>query len=230
MKYPREIKSFAKRQRRLTQRQQSAIDYCWADKGIEPAQGVINLDQVFGRKADKVLEIGFGNGDSLWQMAQANADKDYVGVEVHEPGVASLFVHMLENHVENIRVIQADAVAVLSEHIADDTFSRVQIYFPDPWPKKRHHKRRIIQPEFLQLLRQKMRVGGVVHCATDWENYAMHMMEVLSNAPGFKNVAGEGVFSSNEDQQLRPNTKFERRGVGLGHGVWDLLFEKQSVG
>lgn len=222
----REIKSFAKRQRRLTSRQESAMNYCWPDFGVKLEEGLLDLDALFGRKVERVLEIGFGNGDSLWQMAQSNPDIDYLAIEVHEPGIASLFVHMLENHVENIRVIQADAVTVLREHIPDDTFSRVQIYFPDPWPKKRHHKRRIIQSEFVQLLRKKMVVGGVLHCATDWQNYAEHMMEVLGVAKGFRNNVGAHQFADNALAQLRPNTKFEKRGVDLGHDVWDLLFEK----
>ena len=226
MNYKREIKSFAKRQRKLSPRQQAAFSHCWDDYGVTHSDKPIHLDELFGRNAPTVLEIGFGNGDSLWQMAKQNPDKNYLAIEVHTPGIASLFIHMLENDVDNIRVVEGDAVTFLQNHLSDNTLSRAQIYFPDPWPKKRHHKRRIIQPEFLRLIRNKLAVGGHIHCATDWENYAVHMMEMLSGAEGFKNTQGDLRYADNATLNLRPNTKFEKRGVKLGHGVWDLLFEK----
>lgn len=228
MNFKRDIKSFSKRQRKLTARQQAAFSHCWQEVGVNVSEKPIDLDAVFGRQSERVLEIGFGNGDSLWQMAKANPDKDYLAIEVHTPGIASLLVHMLENDVNNIRIIEGDAVTLLKEYLPNQSFSRVQIFFPDPWPKKRHHKRRLIQPEFVQLLRSKLTEKGVLHCATDWQNYAEHMMAVLSEAPGFKNLVGDYAFADNVQRQLRPKTKFEKRGLALGHGVWDLLFVRDG--
>lgn len=222
----REIKSFVRRQRRLTSRQEKAMNYAWPEFGIEIKEGPLSLDTTFDRTAPKICEIGFGHGDTLIPMAKHNPDQDYLGIEVHEPGVAATLFQVIENDIKNIRVIQHDAVAVLRDHTPDNTFSRVHIYFPDPWHKKRHHKRRLIQPDFIELIRQKLCIGGVIHCATDWENYAQHMMSVLSENKGFKNCIGENEYADNETLHLREHTKFERRGLKLGHGVWDLLFEK----
>jgi len=226
MIFKREIKSFSKRQRKLTLRQQAALSHCSERYGVELSDQQIDLNALFGRNAPCVLEIGFGHGESLWKMAKANPDKNYLAIEVHTPGIASLFIQMLENDVHNIRVIEGDAIAALHSNIPNHSLSRVQIFFPDPWQKKRHHKRRIIQPQFVQLLRDKLCDGGILHCATDWKDYAEHMMAVLSEAPGFKNVVGDGLFADNAQLQLRPTTKFEQRGIKLGHGVWDLLFLK----
>lgn len=222
----KEIKSFAKRRRKLTPRQQAAMSHCWEDWGVVLGENPIDLQALFGRNAPCVMEIGFGNGDSLWRMAQQNPDKDYLAVEVHEPGIANLFIHLLENEVTNVRVVQHDAVELLREHLLNNTLSAVQIFFPDPWPKKRHHKRRLIQPAFVGLLQQKLVANGLIHCATDWQPYAEHMMEVLTAAQGIKNVGGEQQYADNSECALRPNTKFETRGVRLGHGVWDLVFQK----
>jgi len=226
--FPREIKSFVRRQRRITSRLQKAIDTAWPKFGVEIIDEKLNLDVIFERPAEKILEIGFGLGDTLLSMAIQNPQCDYLGIEVHEPGVASVMMGIIENNLTNIRVIQNDAVKILKEKIPDNTFSRIHIYFPDPWQKKRHHKRRIIQPDFVELLRHKLINGGVIHCATDWENYAHHMMTVLSDNPGLKNCIGENQFADNEQLQLRHNTKFEKRGVKLGHGVWDLVFIKKT--
>jgi len=220
----REIKSFVRRQRRLTPRLEKALAFGWPKFGIEMADEKLNLDKIFGRHADKILEIGFGHGDTLIPMAIANPDKDYLGIEVHEPGVAAVMLGMIENNLTNIRVIQNDAVKMIRDFIPDHTFSRIHIYFPDPWPKKKHHKRRIIQADFVEILRQKLGDKGIIHCATDWEDYAKQMMTVLSANPGLKNIIDENQFADNKTVQLRANTKFEKRGTKLGHGVWDLLF------
>lgn len=169
-----------------------------------------------------MLEIGFGMGDSLLQMAQTETDKNFLGIEVHPPGVGRLINNAGKAAVENLRVYMADAVDVLDDCIPDNSVDRFQLYFPDPWHKKKHHKRRIVQPAFVERIRQKLKIGGVFHLATDWENYADHMMEVMSAAPGYENQAGEHHFA--ERPQWRPITKFEKRGERLGHGVWDLLF------
>ena len=221
--HKREIKSFVKRQRRVTSRLQQAYDAAWPQYGVAVTE-TIQLDTLFGRHAPTICEIGFGHGDTLIPMAINNPDKNYLGIEVHEPGIAAVMAGILDNNIANIRVIQNDAVKILKDFIPDHSLSRVHIYFPDPWPKKKHHKRRIIQADFIQLLRQKLGDGGVIHCATDWEDYAKHMMAVLSAAPGLKNCFGENQFADNSQLQLRANTKFEKRGLKLGHGVWDLVF------
>lgn len=222
----RRIRSFVLRTGRMTEGQKRSYDLHWPSKGLELEKGAIDLDEVFGRRAPTVLEIGFGMGDSLATMAAAAPEKNFIGVEVHSPGVGRLMHLIDESAIENLRAYCDDAVEVLERCIADESLSRVQVYFPDPWHKKRHHKRRLIQPEFVQLLRKKLQPGGVIHLATDWENYAEHMMEVMSAAPGFTNCEGEGQFAPRPD--YRPVTKFERRGERLGHGVWDLLFEKTA--
>lgn len=222
----REIKSFVKRQRRLTTRQEKALSYGWPEFGITVSEDVLSLDTAFKRSAPKICEIGFGHGDTLIPMAKNNPACDYLGIEVHEPGVAATLLQIIEQDIKNIRIIENDAVKVIQNHIPDNTFSRVHIYFPDPWHKKRHHKRRLIQADFIELIRQKLCVGGVIHCATDWENYATHMMSVLSENTGLKNCIGDHLYADNATLKLRDNTKFERRGLKLGHGVWDLLFTK----
>ena len=222
----RRIRSFVLRTGRMTEGQKRAYDLHWPSKGLELKNGAIVLPEVFGRDAPVVLEIGFGMGDSLAQMAAAEPDKDFIGVEVHSPGVGRLMHLIDESGIENLRAYCDDAVEVLEQCIADNSLSRVQIYFPDPWHKKRHHKRRLVQPEFVQLLRRKLKPDGVIHLATDWENYAEHMMLVMSGAERFRNTQGEGVFAPRPD--FRPVTKFEKRGERLGHGVWDLLFEKTA--
>lgn len=219
----RPIRSFVKRAGRMTEGQQKAYDKHWPDKGLQLSQGMLDYGSTFGREADVVLEIGFGMGASLVQMAAAEPDKDFIGIEVHRPGVGKLLHLMEEQGVDNIRAYCDDAVEVLQQCIPDASLARVQIYFPDPWHKKKHHKRRLIKPEFIQLLRSKLRPGGLLHLATDWEHYAEQMMDVLCAAPGFANCADEYCFA--ERPAFRPITKFERRGERLGHGVWDILFE-----
>lgn len=224
MKARREIKSFVKRQRRIAPRLQAAYDSVWPKYGVALDNTPLDLNVLFGHHAPTICEIGFGHGDTLLPMAINNPHYNYLGIEVHKPGIAAVMMGIVENNITNIRIIQHDAVAVLTHFIQNDAFSRIHIYFPDPWPKKKHKKRRIIQPDFVVLLRQKLKNGGILHCATDWEDYAIHMMSVLSQASGFKNSIGENQFADNATLHLRANTKFEKRGVKLGHNVWDLLF------
>ena len=216
------IRSFVVRAGRMTKAQRSAFELGWDAYGLRLADGAIELDAVFGRNNPKVVEIGFGMGGSLLEMVEAQPDTDFIGIEVHPPGVGSLINAAQEKNISNLRVYLADATDVLNECFADGSLDRVQIYFPDPWHKKKHNKRRIIQPKFLQLIREKLRLGGVVHMATDWQPYAEQMLELVGEADGFKNMAQDYV----PRPEFRPLTKFERRGEKLGHGVWDLMAER----
>ena len=220
----RTVKSFVLRAGRVTEGQQKALDDVWPIMGLELSQGLLNLETVFGRAAPVVLEIGFGMGDSLVEMANDQPEKNYIGIEVHRAGVGRLLSNADKQGLTNMRVFCDDAIEVLAQCIPDGSLDCIQLFFPDPWHKKRHHKRRIVQPEFAQTLRKKLKVGGVFHMATDWENYAEHMMEIMSAAEGYTNVAGEGAYSP--QPKWRPVTKFQKRGERLGHGVWDLMFEK----
>ncbi len=216
------IRSFVVRAGRMTKAQRSAFELGWDAYGLRLADGAIDLDTVFGRNNSKVVEIGFGMGGSLLEMVEAQPDTDFIGIEVHPPGVGSLINAAHEKNTSNLKVYLADATDVLNECFADGSLDRVQIYFPDPWHKKKHNKRRIIQPKFLQLIRKKLRIGGIVHMATDWQPYAEQMLELIVEADGFKNMAEDYV----PRPDFRPLTKFERRGERLGHGVWDLMAER----
>ncbi|WP_299202785.1 tRNA (guanosine(46)-N7)-methyltransferase TrmB [uncultured Amphritea sp.] len=225
-KYMRTVKSFVLRAGRMTEGQQKAMETQWPVMGLEPGVGMLDLAEVFGREAPVVLEIGFGMGDSLIEMAKAQPENNYIGIEVHRPGVGRLLSNAEKEGLTNIRVFCHDAIEVLANCIPDGSLSTLQLFFPDPWHKKKHHKRRIVQPEFAETIRKKLNVGGIFHMATDWENYAEHMMEVMSAAPGYNNVAGEGQYSP--QPEWRPVTKFQKRGERLGHGVWDLMFERTA--
>jgi tRNA (guanine-N7-)-methyltransferase len=220
---PKPIRSFVRRQGRITLAQQAALEHLWPLFGLEPAQA-FKPAGAFGRDAPLILEIGFGNGESLAQMALAAPEKDFVGIEVHRPGVGHLLLKIDELGLRNVRVYCADAVDILRGQIAENSLDGAQVFFPDPWHKKRHHKRRLINPGFVALLADRLKPGGVLHCATDWEPYAEQMLEVLDACPSLRNRAGKGSFS--ERPSYRPLTKFETRGQGLGHRVRDLLFEK----
>ncbi len=220
----RQIRSFVMRAGRMTDSQRKAYERLWPKYGLNLESGIKGFEAAFDAEGERVFEIGFGMGDSLVDMAKAAPEKNFVGVEVHTPGVGRLLNRCEAEGVNNLRVYQDDAIEVLADCIADGSLSTVQIFFPDPWHKKKHNKRRIVQPEFVQALRKKLKVGGVIHLATDWENYAEQMMEVMSAAEGFDNQAGIESFSVKPDN--RPITKFEKRGQRLGHGVWDLLFER----
>lgn len=220
----RRIRSFVLRQGRLTKGQERALESEWPKFGIDYAQSLLDLNQVFGRNTSKkVLEIGFGMGESTAKIAQTLPDYDFLAVEVHTPGVGSLLKLNQELALTNIRIIQHDVVEVLQHMVQDGSLDGVHIFFPDPWHKKRHHKRRLIQAEFIKLLCSKLKVGAYVHVATDWQEYAEWVLEVLSSEAQIKNTATDYA----EKPSYRPLTKFENRGIKLGHGVWDLVFIKQ---
>ena len=220
----RRIRSFVKREGRLTTGQERALNELFPRYGLALQDTPLNLDDTFQRVAPRILEIGFGNGTSLSEMAAKNPEQDYVGIEVHRPGVGNLLLQVEKLGLTNLRVINDDGVDVLKKMISDDSLDAVYLFFADPWHKKRHHKRRIVQKEFVELLRKKLKVGGIFHMATDWEHYAQHMMSVMNDSEGFENTAGQDQFLPRPD--YRPLTKFEQRGQRLGHGVWDLIFKK----
>lgn len=221
---PRRVRSFVRREGRMTTAQQRALDELLIRFGVT-ADGVIDLDDLFGRHAPRTLEIGFGNGASLAQMAAAAPEQDFLGIEVHRPGVGHLLLEIEQRELTNVRVICADAVEILERHLAPASLDRVLLFFPDPWPKKRHHKRRILQPQFVALIHDRLKPGGIFHMATDWQHYAEQMLEVMEAAPGFINSAGRGQYAPKPE--YRPETKFERRGLRLGHGVWDLVYMRE---
>lgn len=222
--YLRKIRSFVLREGRLTKRQELALQQYWPEFGLDYRQQQLDLDVVFKRSQPKVLEIGFGMGHSLIQMAKAAPEQDFIGIEVHRPGVGSCLAEAAGQHLHNLKVFAHDAVEVLEDMIPDSSLDTVQLFFPDPWHKKRHHKRRIVQPDFVQLLRQKLKIGGIFHMATDWQHYAEHMLEVMTQAEGFQNLSASNDYVPRPEQ--RPLTKFEQRGHRLGHGVWDLQFKR----
>src|SRR5690606_25095933 len=218
----RTIKSFVMRAGRMTEGQQRGLEQGWPPFGLELADGLRDFDQVFGRRAPRTFEIGFGMGHSLLEMAAAAPEQDFIGVEVHKPGVGALLNGLMTQRLDNVRVYSCDALEVLRQCVDDASLDRQLLFFPDPWHKARHHKRRIVQPAFAELVRQKLKVGGVLHMATDWEPYAEYMLEVMNVAPGYRNLAADGRCVERPSE--RPTTKFERRGERLGHGVWDLKF------
>lgn len=220
----RRIKSFVKRSGRMTELQRQAYQSNWQRYGLERGAAYIDFEQIFSNQQPVILEIGFGMGKSLAEMVRKNPDKNYIGIEVHRPGVGKLLALVAEQGSDNIRIYEDDAVEVLKSSIHDQSLSGVQVYFPDPWHKKRHNKRRLIQTDFVDLLVEKIKSGGVIHLATDWEPYAEQMLKVLSANPAIRNQIVEGVYAPRPE--WRPETKFEQRGARLGHGVWDLLFEK----
>lgn len=223
---PRRIRSFVLRQGRITQAQEYALNILWPRFGLDSEQPFEQL-HAFNREAPLILEIGFGNGESLGEMAAASPERNFIGVEVHKPGVGHLLLKIEEKGLKNIRIYCADAVEVLSKAMPDACLDGLQIFFPDPWHKKRHHKRRLISNDFARLAASKLKPGGILHCATDWEPYAEHMLEVLEGCPSFSNLAGKRLYSPRPD--YRPRTKFESRGQRLGHGVWDLLFARNCA-
>lgn len=223
------IRSFAVRIGRLTAGQERALQLGWSSVGLDLDGGVSAFGSAFDRQAPKILEIGYGMGHSLLEMAEAEQDKDFVGIEVHSPGVGSLIqgafdTDTSEIKLTNIKTYMADAVDVLNEAIPPDSLARIQVYFPDPWHKNKHRKRRLIQPELVKLLSSRLEIGGLLHLATDWEPYAKHMLEVLSAESSLENTVADFV----ERPDWRPLTKFEKRGEGLGHKVQDLVFKRQS--
>jgi tRNA (guanine-N7-)-methyltransferase len=222
----RPIRSFVLRQGRLTPAQERAFEQHWSRYGLEPAGAPRDFDAIFGRRADHVLEIGFGNGEAL-RFASANEpERDFIGIEVHRPGVGRLLNALAQDGASNVRLYNHDAVEVLEQDIADASLAEIRIYFPDPWHKKRHSKRRLIQPAFARLLARKLAPGGLLHLATDWEPYAERMWDVLDAEPAFENRAGPRDYFPRP--AWRPETHFEARGLRLGHGVWDLLYLRRD--
>ncbi|MCX8601235.1 MULTISPECIES: tRNA (guanosine(46)-N7)-methyltransferase TrmB [unclassified Gilliamella] len=219
IKPKRTIRSFVLRQGRLTKGQEHALTHLWPIFGIDYQSGT-NIE--FNHSQPTVLEIGFGMGASLVEMAKAAPNKNFLGIEVHKPGVGACLMAIEDNQLSNLKVMCHDAVEVLENMIPDNSLDKVQIFFPDPWHKARHNKRRIIQPEFVNLISQKLKSGGILHLATDWQHYAEHMLEVLSNADAFTNLSPTNDYVPRPED--RPITKFEKRGQNLGHGVWDLQF------
>lgn len=221
----RRIKSFVLRQGRMSKAQHAALDRLWPQIGLETDGGLLDLEALFGRNAPTYVEIGFGMGTSLAQMAADNPDRNYIGIEVHRPGVGALCKLIEEQNLTNIRIFNHDAIEILENRIPLNSLAGVYLFFPDPWHKARHKKRRIVQPAFAAKLAQHLKTGGEFHMATDWEDYALHMMEVMSVAPDYTNAASDNQYMPRPD--YRPLTKFEQRGHRLGHGVWDLIFIKR---
>ena len=220
----RRIRSFVRRQGRLTKGQQLALDQYWPVMGVEYQPAPLDMTALFGRDSPLVLEIGFGMGASLVTMAQNNPQQNFLGIEVHAPGVGACLASAKEAGVENLRVMCHDAVEVLEHMIPDNSLRMVQLFFPDPWHKARHNKRRIVQAPFAELVHRKLKLGGVFHMATDWEYYANHMLEVMNSVAGYVNQSATQDYVPRPE--TRPLTKFEQRGQRLGHGVWDLMFER----
>ena len=227
-KFMRPVRSFVLRQGRLTKGQYDALERLWPVYGIERANTILDIDALFSQDAPVTLEIGFGDGVSLASMAEAATDKNFIGIEVHRPGVGRLLHLIEEKNLSNVRVMDDDAVEIIENRIPEKSLDRVQLFFPDPWHKKRHNKRRILQDGFASLIASKLKTGGVFHLATDWEDYAIHMAEVMESSDDFKSLAPAASAPYFPKPETRPTTKFETRGMKLGHGVWDLLYEKMG--
>lgn len=225
-KQHRPIRSFVLRKGRLTDAQARALKELWPAFGIEPGSNLIDPEDLFGRQAPLVVEIGFGNGEATWRMAQSEPEKNFVGIEVHKPGVGHL-LQLLDSHqLTNVRIARDDAVEFIGERLKDQSLNEVRIYFPDPWPKKRHHKRRMIQSAFLDLLARKMAPGALLHLATDWQAYAQYMLEVTNEHHAFENQSPGGDYCPKPD--WRPETKYERRGERLGQPSRDILLIRRD--
>lgn len=222
----RPIRSFVMRAGRMTSGQSRALEELWPTYGVDFSPAPLSLDELFGRRAPRTLEIGFGNGEHLAALATAHPERDYLGIEVHRPGVGHLLMLAANDGLTNLRASSHDAVEVLREQVAPGALDEVLVLFPDPWHKKRHHKRRLIQAPFVQLIASRLAPGGVLRLATDWEPYAQQMLEVLSAAPTqFANLSPTRDWMPRPDE--RAPTRFEKRGTRLGHGVWDLAFQRR---
>lgn len=225
-RYKRKVRSFVLRTGRLSEFQKNAINQNWAQYGLDYQQARFDFKKIFGNANPVILEIGFGMGTSLVEMAQANPDKNYLGIEVHTPGVGACIAYAVEKGVRNLRVICHDATEILRDCISEATLSGLQLFFPDPWHKAKHHKRRIVQPAFVENVVKKLCPEGFIHMATDWQDYAEQMLEVLCANPDLTNTSASNDYIPRPD--FRPLTKFEQRGHRLGHGVWDLYFIKHA--
>lgn len=221
----RSIRSFVIRNGRLTKAQASALERLLPKFGIEyREQSLFNLSELFGRQAPVWLEIGFGNGDALLDMATRYPETDFIGIEVHEPGVGQALMGIESRQLTNVRIVQHDAMEVLGQMVPSASLNRVLLFFPDPWRKKRHFKRRIVQKEFIELVTEKLETGGVLHCATDWQDYAEWMLEKLQASENLVNQSDTDAYSPRPE--WRTNTRFEQRGERLGHEVFDLLYTR----
>ncbi len=212
------IKSFVLRQGHMSEGQRKALSEEWSSFGLNLQDHFLDFEHIFSSPNPVILEIGFGNGDTLLHLAEHHPDKNFIGIDVHKPGLGSLLLKLKKQALTNVRVFCADAIEVLKNTIPDESLEAIYVLFPDPWPKRRHNKRRIVQPDFVKLTHQKLILGGKLHLATDWKDYAQHMSAVMSQNSGFKPTP---IHTS------RPITKFETRGKNLGHGIWDFIFEKQ---
>jgi tRNA (guanine-N7-)-methyltransferase len=225
VEHPRPIRSCVTRAGRSTEAQQRALEESWPNYGIEfDGTQVLDLDALYRRRAPRVVEIGFGNGENLAALAAAHPERDYLGIEVHRAGVGRLLLAVETAPLTNVRIACHDAVEVLQHQLAPESIDEMLILFPDPWHKKRHHKRRLIQPPFVELAASRLKNGGVLRLATDWEPYAAQMLEVLGASPSLENLAPNGYIEKTSE---RITTRFEKRGQRLGHGVWDLAFRRR---
>jgi tRNA (guanine-N7-)-methyltransferase len=226
VEHQRTIRSFVTRAGRITEAQQRALEESWPKYGVEfDGTQTLDLDALFGRRAPRVVEIGFGNGENLAALATAHPERDYLGIEVHRAGVGRLMLEAESAHLTNLRIACHDAVEVLEHQLPQDSLDELLILFPDPWHKKRHHKRRLIQPAFVELAASRLRSGGVLRLATDWEPYAIQMLDVLGANPTLENLSPEGGYIEKPAERI--TTRFEKRGQRLGHGVWDLAFRRK---
>ena len=226
MEHHRTIRSFVTRAGRITEAQQRALEESWPRYGVEfDGTHTLDLDALFGRQAPRVVEIGFGNGENLAALATAHPERDYLGIEVHRAGVGRLMLAAQSGQLTNVRIACHDAVEVLEHQLPRESLDEILILFPDPWHKKRHHKRRLIQPPFVELVVSRLKSGGVLRLATDWEPYAIQMLEVLSANPAIENLSPERGYIEKPTERI--TTRFEKRGQRLGHGVWDLAFRRR---
>lgn len=219
----RPVRSYVLREGRITPAQQRAFAAHWSHYGVDFHGVPRDIDELFGRAAPHVLEIGFGNGEALVWAADNDPGRDFIGIEVHRPGVGRLMNALADAKATNARIYRHDAVEVIEHEIPAASLDEVRIWFPDPWPKKRHHKRRLVQTKFIKLLTTRMRPGSLLHLATDWQEYAEHMLAVMQYEPAWRNRAGSEHYCTRPDWRIE--THFERRGLRLGHGVWDLLYD-----
>lgn len=224
--HPRSVRSFVVRSGRITLAQQRALRDLWPRYGVEFGAAPLDLNRLFGRPAPRVIEIGFGNGENILTLAAAHPERDYLGIEVHRPGIGRVLLALEERPLANLRISNHDAVEVLERQIAPQSIDEVLILFPDPWPKKRHNKRRLIQPPFAELVADRLKPGGVLRLATDWRPYAEHMLEVLNGCAQLVNLSPDRTFVPRPEARIP--TRFEKRGERLGHETWDLAFSRKS--
>ncbi len=222
----RSVRSFVMRAGRLTASQKNALQTLWPVFGIERGTDMLNFAELFGNDYPVTLEIGYGMGGSLAEMAKTEPQHNFVGIEVHPPGIGNLLKLIQQENLNNIRLLDDDAVQILKQRIPDQSLHRVHLYFPDPWHKKKHHKRRIVQTDFVNLLADKLKPTGLFHMATDWQDYAEHMAKVMEQNENFINTSTSSLYPYIDRPDFRPVTKFEKRGLKLGHGVWDLIYQR----